>query len=127
MAFKNIFFLCSEIDLSTSKSNVTGQSVISKYIYEIFKNEYQIKLIKHLNKSTFSKSIFIYIKQLLSIIFDFEEYKLAYFVLSRSKYGFFRDAIFLIIFNLKKIRCIVHIHGSDVICVRNYSFYIKII
>ena len=124
MAYKNIFFLCSEIDLSTSKSNVTGQSVISKYIYEIFKNEYQIKLIKHLNKSTFSKSIFIYIKQLLSIIFDFEEYKLAYFV-SRSKYGFL-ESIFLIIFNLRKLMYSAHSWIRCNMCQKLF-FYIKII
>tara|TARA_B100001057_G_C22847513_1_gene949649 strand:- start:1081 stop:2175 length:1095 start_codon:yes stop_codon:yes gene_type:complete len=118
----NIYFFCSEIDLSIKKDVVTGQSVITNYVFDILNKDYNVFLKLH--KTNQSNIFFItlrLIKQILHILLSFKKFEFGYLVISRSKFGFIRDSLLMITFFIRKIKVIVHIHGSDIIYTRNYS------
>ncbi len=117
---KNIYFICSQVDLSTKKHKVTGQSVITKYVHNILDEDYKIHLKLHSKNKL--NAIFTLIKQTTDILFSFKKFKFSYFVISRSKFGFIRDSLLIFACLIRRTRVLVHIHGSDIIQVRNLSF-----
>ena len=122
MAYKNIYFICSQVDLSTEKEKVTGQSVITNYVVNILKEEYIIFFKLHkTNQNKKLDILFNLIRQISSIFFSNKNYKFAYFVISRSQFGFIRDSLLIITCLLKRIKVIIHIHGSDILFTRDYS------
>lgn len=100
----------------------TGQSIAFSYALSSIDRESLV-----INTQRFSNKLlsFIYIQLRVFQVFILNSIDTIYITTSRSYFGFFREALLLLLAKLFKIRIVNHLHGSDFYNFYNSSWVLK--
>ena len=102
----------------------TGQSIAFSYALSSIERESLV-----INTQRFSNKLlsFIYIQLRVIQVFILNSIDTIYITTSRSYFGFFREALLLLLAKLFKIRVVNHLHGSDFKSFFNSNKLLKIL
>ena len=100
----------------------TGQSIAFSYAIRSIERESFIIDTQHFSNKFLG---FIYVQLKVLEILIFNRIGIIYITTSRSYFGFFREALLLLLAKLFKIRVVNHLHGSDFYDFYNSSWLIK--